>query len=218
MKQSRKGNAPTRSARSGKRVRSLSQFALKLLREWRRLRLPETGSVIVAVSGGGDSVALLLALDELIKAKHLKLDILPAHLNHKLRGTSSDHDARWVRSLAKNLGYRAIVKAADVSKRARLTEDNLEQSARRARYEFLAKAAKANKTKAVLTAHTLDDQAETILLNLLRGSGAEGLSGMDTVRPIYSESEIVLARPLLSWARRGDTESFCRQRSIDFCI
>jgi len=68
----------------------------------------------------------------------------------------------------------------------------------------------------VLTAHTMNDQAETILLNLMRGSGGEGLSGIESVRPLARGSEIMLARPLLSWARRSDTEEYCRQQSIEY--
>src|SRR5262249_42208676 len=91
-----------------------------------------------------------------------------------------------------------------------------EQAARRARYEFLEKVARTSKAGLVLTAHTLDDQAETVLLNLLRGSGAAGLSGIDPLRAIRNRSEILLARPLLTWARRADTEGYCVQQGIDF--
>ena len=173
---------------------------------------------VVAVSGGADSVTLLLALDELIKSKKLNVEIVVAHFNHKLRGQASDDDARWVRSLGKRLGYCVIVSASHAKKRASRDRDNLEQAARVARYEFLEKTARASKAKTVLTAHTADDQAETLLLNLMRGSGIEGLSGMNPVRPLEAGSDIVLARPLLSWAKRADTEDYCRQRSIDFRV
>jgi tRNA(Ile)-lysidine synthase len=193
----------------------MSQFAESLLREWKRLDLPTNNArVVVAVSGGADSVALLLALDELLKSKRFELEFLVAHLNHRLRGKASDADARWVTSFAKQLGHKVAIGSVDVKRRAAKTDDNLEQAARRARYEFLAK--KARRAKVVLTAHTMDDQAETVLLNLLRGSGASGLGGVDPVRPITVASETLLARPLLSWARRRDTEGFCRLRGVDF--
>ena len=195
----------------------ISHFSQLLLREWKRLDLPRTSdSLVVAVSGGADSVALLLALDELIGSARLNLKILVAHLNHRLRGKVSDADARWVASLAKQLGYAVAVGSVDVKKRAAKTGDNLEQAARRARYEFLARKARAGRSKVVLTAHTMDDQAETVLLNLLRGSGAQGLAGVDAVRPINTNSEVLLARPLLSWARRRETENYCRQRGVEF--
>lgn len=92
---------------------------------------------MIAVSGGADSVALLLSLDELIKTGRLEIEVLVAHLNHRLRGKASDADARWVASLAKRLGHKATIGSVDVKGRAAKTGDNLEQAARRARYEFL---------------------------------------------------------------------------------
>ena len=195
----------------------ISHFSQLLLREWKRLDLPRTNeSLVVAVSGGADSVALLLALDELIRSDRLNLKILVAHVNHRLRGKVSDAEARWVASLAKDLGYAVAGASIDVKKRAAKTGDNLEQAARRARYEFLARKARAGRASVVLTAHTMDDQAETVLLNLLRGSGAQGLGGVEPVRPIKPDSDVLLARPLLSWARRRDTEKYCRQRGVEF--
>ena len=195
----------------------ISHFSQLLLREWKKLDLPRAnGSLVVAVSGGADSVALLLAIDELTRSARLNLKILVAHVNHRLRGKMSDADARWVASLAKQLGYAVAVGSIDVKKRAAKTGDNLEQAARRARYEFLAKKASSGRAKVVLTAHTMDDQAETVLLNLLRGSGAQGLAGVEPVRPISTDSEVLLARPLLSWARHRETENYCRQRGVEF--
>jgi tRNA(Ile)-lysidine synthase len=158
----------------------------------------------------------LVALDELLRAGKINVEPVVAHLNHKLRGADSNADARWVRSLARELGHTAVVKTADIKNRARKSKDNLEQAARRARYEFFAAMAKARKATLVMTAHTMNDQAETILLNLIRGSGSDGLSGIEPRRPLSLQSEIVLARPLLSWARRQDTEAYCRLKSIDY--
>jgi tRNA(Ile)-lysidine synthase len=182
------------------------------LREWRRLELPVSNeTIVVAVSGGADSAALLLALDELIKAGKLKLRVVVAHVDHQLRKTSKD-DARWVKGLAENLNYSVSIKRVVV----RTERDNLEQSARIARYKSLAALAQEQHAKLVLTAHTMDDQAETVLLNLLRGSGADGLSGMEPVRSLDRKTEARLARPLLSWARRSDTERYCGDREIEF--
>jgi tRNA(Ile)-lysidine synthase len=197
----------------------LSKFARSLLREWKRLELPiAKASVVVAVSGGADSVALLLSIDELIKSGKLKIKIRVAHLNHKLRGKMSDADARWVTALTRQLGHQVQGGSVDVRKRAERTGDNLEQAARRARYEFLATIANKSRAGIVLTAHTMDDQAETVLMNLLRGSGGDGLAGVEPVRPISAGSVTLLARPLLSWARRRETENYCRLRSVDFCV
>ena len=194
----------------------LSSFARRLFNEWRRLSLPAEGHVVVAVSGGADSCALLLALDELARAERLKLRVTVAHLNHGLRGAASEEDARWVAELAKRLGCEAALGQAEVKERARGARDNLEQVARRARYEFLAAVAAEREAWGVLTGHTLDDQAETVLLRLLRGSGAEGLSGMRVVRALVAEESILLARPLLGWARRAETEGYCRERGVAF--
>jgi tRNA(Ile)-lysidine synthase len=195
----------------------LSGFARSLRREWRRLSLAHNDeTVLVAVSGGADSVALLLALDELIKAGKLKIKMVVAHLDHKLRGAASRSDALWVAKFAKDLRHEIAVSSIDVKKRAARSGDNLEQAARRARYEFLARTAKSRGATIVLTAHTMDDQAETILLNLLRGSGADGLGGIEPARLLTGGSEALLVRPLLEWARRKDTIDYCRLRQVEF--
>jgi tRNA(Ile)-lysidine synthase len=218
MKKSQRKRTPAaKPERARKSSPGTSRFSQSLLREWKRLGLPLTGAnVVVAVSGGADSVALLLSLDELIKARRLKLNLLIAHLNHRLRGKASDADASWVALLAKRLGHRAAIGRIDVKRRAAKTGDNLEQAARRARYEFLEQQARTVHANVILTAHTMDDQAETVLLNLLRGSGSSGLGGVEPVRPIVAESKILLARPLLSWALRPDTENYCRQQAVEF--
>lgn len=173
--------------------------------------------MILAASGGADSTALLLGLDELLKSGKLSLSLTVAHLDHGLRKVSRE-DAAWVVGLAKELGYQSVKRRVDVQKRADRTGDNLEQAARRARYDFLKSTAKQERAQLILTAHTLDDQAETVLLRLLRGSAAEGLSGIEGVRPLEVGSNIQLARPLLSWARRSDAENYCRARQVDFRV
>ncbi|MFL6255630.1 MAG: tRNA lysidine(34) synthetase TilS [Pyrinomonadaceae bacterium] len=194
-----------------------SRFARRLLREWRLRGWPlRDEHVLVAVSGGADSTALLLALEELRRAGLLKVDVTAAHLDHGLRGAGGEGDARWVEGLARVHGFECVVGRASVAERAREARDNLEQAARHARYEFLAETARACAARAVLTAHTLDDQAETVLLRLLRGSGAEGLGGMAPERTLEVGGEVYLRRPLLTWARRADTEGFCRERGVEF--
>jgi len=195
----------------------LSGFAQYLRREWQRLGLAETNeTVVVAVSGGADSVALLLALDELVKSGKLKLAVVVAHLDHKLRGSASRSDALWVSKLAKQLRHEIVLSSVDVKKRAASRSDNLEQAARLSRYEFLASTAKRRRAKIVLTGHTMDDQAETILLNLMRGSGADGLGGIEPLRKLLDGGETLLARPLLQWARRQATAEYCRLREVKF--
>jgi len=203
----------------------LSTFAANLLKEWRRLELPlADATIVVAVSGGADSSALLLALNELITRKKLAVVPIVAHLDHGLR-KEARADARWVADLASTLGHEFAVGRTnlkpDLKKgltNAGKPERNIEQAARNARYTFLQKTAEKNASNFVLTAHTLDDQAETILMRLLRGSSAEGLSGSATVRQLAPGSKVKLVRPLISWAGRADTEGYCARRQIDFRV
>lgn len=211
--------AQMRRSVSGSARNRLSAFAVALMKEWKRLALPAADErVVVAVSGGADSTALLLALDELLKTGRLGLQLRVAHLDHGLRGEAGEEDAGWVKVLAKELGVEVEVGRVDVKESAAVAGDNLEQAARRARYEFLAKVAERCGSRLVLTGHTLDDQAETVLLRLLRGSGAEGLGGIEAVRALVAKGDVRLARPLVGWARRALTEEYCLGRGVGFRV
>lgn len=225
----------------------MHKFVRNLLTEWRKLKLPfENETILVAVSGGADSVALMLALHDLRESKKLRLNFIVAHFNHKLRGAESDADETFVKNLAKQLEIKFVSQNRKPEAKNRKPETNLEQSARRARYDFLERNAKKLNAKIVLTAHTANDQAETVLLNLVRGSGIDGLGAMRKIRPLekltkrkltpeteneeaneekfsFSDSlnrsdytAVLLVRPLLSWAKREDTESFALEKKIDF--
>lgn len=200
-----------------RRVPRINQFSRVLLVEWRKLKLPITDeTVVVGVSGGADSTALLLALNELRSAGKLSATICVAHLDHKLRATSGQ-DARWVSALAAKLGYECVIGRSKVAEIARANNDNLEQAARQARYAFLERTARRKSARYVLTAHTMDDQAETVLLRLMRGSSGAGLGGMEAMRPLAARASIQLVRPLL-WARRSDTENYCRLRTAEYLV
>lgn len=198
----------------------MHRFVRNLITEWRRLGLPFSGeTAIVAVSGGADSVSLLLALHDLKQRKKLDICFIVAHFDHKLRSAESDKDAGFVKTLAERLGFDFVLGSGKIKQNG-----NLEQNARDSRYKFLKKAARENKAFAVLTGHTKNDQAETFLMNLIRGSGVDGLAGMKPVRELdeenrrskEKESTIFLARPLLQWAKRSDTEAFCRECGVEF--
>ncbi|MBI3769028.1 MAG: tRNA lysidine(34) synthetase TilS [Deltaproteobacteria bacterium] len=149
----------------------------------RRYELLRTGDVVlVAVSGGADSVALLAALHEL--RDELGIRLVAAHLDHGLRGAESAADRTFVEALAAELGVPLTVEAV------RLPPGNVEAQARHARYEFLARAAAASGATKIATAHTVDDQAETVLLRVVRGAGRRGLGG---IRPRRG----AIIRPLL---------------------
>lgn len=189
----------------------MDKFTRGFLTEWRRLELPFKGErAVVAVSGGADSVSLLLVLNELSRRRKITNELIVAHFDHGLRGEESSADAEFVRELAGSLGYEFKLGRGRVAKKG-----NLEQNARLARYAFLAKTAERHKAFAVLTAHTVNDQAETFLLNLIRGSGPEGLAAMPPIRPLEGTTA-KLVRPMLRWARREETEDFCLSRGVNF--
>ncbi|MEO8572604.1 MAG: tRNA lysidine(34) synthetase TilS [Pyrinomonadaceae bacterium] len=188
----------------------MHKFVRSLITEWRKLALPFADeAVVIAVSGGADSMGLLLAIHDLVKRKKITHRIIAAHFNHKIRGRESDADERYVGEEARRLGLEYIAGSSLLPKKG-----NLEQVARDSRYKFLSKLASQNGAFAVLTAHTQNDQAETVLFNLIRGSGPNGLAGMRPVREM--EGSVLLIRPLLSWATREDTEDFCRHIGIKY--
>jgi tRNA(Ile)-lysidine synthase len=140
--------------------------------------------VACACSGGADSVALVRLLYEL-KDK-LGLRLLVAHLNHQLRGEDADADEAFVRRLAERLELEFVVRREDVVACAKKAKTNLEEAGRQARLEFFASLIAGGKADAVAVAHTLDDQAETVLARLVRGAGTRGLAG------IYPVVELLL--------------------------
>ena len=146
---------------------------------------------LVAVSGGADSVALAYALHHWKSRYPLTLTII--HLNHGIRGRAADEDARFVSELAWRLGLPCVQARADVPELARKKNISLEMAAREARYDFFAREAKALGAQGVVTAHTADDQVETVLLKLARGAGAQGLCGIPYKSAWHGT---VLARPM----------------------
>jgi tRNA(Ile)-lysidine synthase len=152
--------------------------------------------VVAAVSGGPDSVCLLYALREL-KIRMVGI----AHVNHKLRGADSDEDERFVSAMARDMGLDFH---GDV---ANLRGGNLEQAARRARREFFHDLIRRGVADRIALGHTRDDQAETVLFRMLRGSGLAGLAG---ILPVTAEG---LIRPLLG-VTRSQVETFLRERGI----
>src|SRR5436190_2682707 len=157
---------------------------------------PSGAGMVVAVSGGADSVALLLSLRQLRAAP-----LVLAHLNHQLRGAESDADEAFVRDLHARLlaqgGQRVqlCVTHLDMAARAAVLGDNLEGVARDERYRWLGEIARQHGMSLVATGHTADDQAETILHRLLRGAGLQGLRGIAERRPLVEGVHLI--RPLL---------------------
>jgi len=165
--------------------------------------------VLVGVSGGPDSVTLLYLLKSLSVSLGLKLRI--AHLNHMLRKDSS-RDAEFVRLLGLKLGIPVTIGKIDIKKIS--PKGSLEENARNARLEFLFKTAQKMRSKKIALAHNLDDQAETVLMRILRGTGLYGLSGILPKRR-FGGFEII--RPLIR-VQRKEVESFLKRNKIDVRI
>jgi tRNA(Ile)-lysidine synthase len=189
----------------GERVR-LAALELLVLRTVRKFgMLPRGEHVLVAVSGGADSVALLLCLRDLAPLLNLKLTV--AHLNHQLRGSAADEDQEFVRRLSADLGLPFVTGRVDVKERAKTARKNLEACARAARYDFLRTSADAAGAGRIATGHSRNDQAETILSRLLRGSGPGGLGGIHPVR----EGRII--RPLIECSRARIREFLAERKA-----
>jgi len=157
--------------------------------------------VVVAVSGGPDSVALMSLLVEL--RRRLGIRLHAAHLDHGLRGDDSRADARYTRRLVRRLGLEVTVERVRIPPHP---DGGLEEAARKVRYDFLERVATEQQARRIATGHTADDQAETVLMRLIRGAGSEGLAGIPPVR-----SRII--RPLIE-VRRKQIERYLRRRRL----
>ncbi len=158
--------------------------------------------IIVAVSGGADSLCLLGTLHE------QGYPLIVAHFDHQLRADSAD-DAGFVKQVAGEYQLPFVLGTADVNVYAKENKQTLEEAARNCRYAFFFEQARIHKAQAVAVGHTADDQVETVLMHFLRGAGLNGLKGIlpRTILPHF-DSEIPLVRPILD-LRRADTEAWC---------
>ncbi|HLF29067.1 MAG TPA: tRNA lysidine(34) synthetase TilS [Anaerolineae bacterium] len=183
--------------------------------------LPRGEIVVVGVSGGPDSLCLLHALLALRSEFDCALHV--AHLNHQLRGADADADAQFVDDLAARWRLPCTLGARDVAALAREHKLSIEEAARQARYRFLAEVARANHSQIIAVAHNADDQAESVLMHFLRGSGTDGLRGMRPISDfglrildsslVLRHSSLRLIRPLLA-VPRADVERYCREHDL----
>lgn len=180
--------------------------------EWSAFEWKDRG-VVAAVSGGADSVALLRMLGRLEEDR--PREVIVAHFDHRLRAGSAD-DARFVADLAGRLGLLFDLGQADVAALAEQQGDGIEAAARRARYEFLEEVADRHRANFIATGHTADDQAETVLHRILRGTGVAGLQGIHEVRPLFGRQDIYLVRPLLTF-RHHELIAYLREIEQPFC-
>lgn len=169
--------------------------------------LPE-GKALLGISGGRDSVVLLHLL---LAAGHR--DLVLCHLNHRLRGAESDADAEFVRELARKHDLLCEIARSDVQALANRRKLSVETAAREARHAFFKRMSRKHGTPVVLLAHHADDQAETILGNICRGCGLEGLSGMQLETRLANG--IILLRPLLH-LRRADIDAIIERKELPF--
>lgn len=184
-----------KSAGRARPVLKRQALEMSVQRTLSRHRMLQPGDhVLVSVSGGADSTGLLLCLRSL--APKLGFTLSVAHLNHRIRGTEADQDEEFVKKLCAELQVPFVSEAQDVRRDAVAGKKNLEESAREARYRFLREVAGRVGAHKIALGHTLNDQAETVLMRLVRGSGNDGITAMRPVR------EDLFIRPFLETSRQ----------------
>jgi tRNA(Ile)-lysidine synthase len=198
--------------------------------------IPRKELVVVGVSGGADSVCLLHVLAKWRKRLGIRLHI--AHLNHQLRGVESEADAEYVSNLAGSLGIPSTIDRQDVAAYRAKKNCSIEEAARELRYAFLARVAREVGARRIATGHTKDDQVETILMHILRGTGITGLCGLAPCSPMMYDSQgmsspasplslrdspsslrakrsnLLVIRPLLD-ITRAETASYCQEHQLE---
>lgn len=180
---------------------------------------PPGVTLVLGVSGGPDSLCLLDLLTELSATWRWKLSV--AHVNHGLRPEAAE-EAEQVRAEAEARGWPFHLRAVDTHSHAAHHKQSLEEAARNLRYQFLAEVAQQVKAHSIVVAHTQNDQAETVLMHFLRGSGLSGLKGMTpkvehwTLRDGEFSTSLILslARPLLATSR-AEVEAYCTERGLN---
>ncbi|MEW6143324.1 MAG: tRNA lysidine(34) synthetase TilS [Chloroflexota bacterium] len=170
--------------------------------------------IVVAVSGGADSVCLLNILNSLRDRIDIKLHI--AHLDHGLRGAEGQKDANYVKLLTSDLGLPATIGRADVRAWQTKIHSSLEEAAREARYRFMAQVAQKAGAAAVAVGHTFDDHVETVLLHIIRGTALAGLQGLQpsTNLTFAHKTHLRIIRPLLTITRE-ETTDYCSSRNLN---
>jgi len=188
---------------------SSKDFIARFQEYCRRRRLIEDGNrIIVGVSGGADSIVLLDLLAKIRENRGLQLMV--AHFNFQLRGSESDGDEHFVAARAEQYGLEFFVERANTAECAKHSKLGIQETARNLRYEFFDNLLESSGFDKIATAHNADDNAETILLNLFRGAGVQGLSGI----PVYRHDRKIV-RPIL-FAQRKEIELYAAEESLEF--
>lgn len=189
---------------------TISEFALS------HGLLPDRGNVLVAVSGGADSIALLHALKRLKEAGDICCDFCIAHINHNLRGSESVEDERFVKRYAEKLGFQCMTRSVNVRGYAKKNKLSIETAARDLRIENLIEMAKLLDCPSIATAHHADDNAETVIYRMGRGTGFKGLCGINQKTAFtVNGCSATYIRPLLC-VTKEDIIAYCKGNDIQW--
>lgn len=167
-------------------------------------------AILVGFSGGSDSTALLHILWQYSKAAGFRL--CAAHINHGIRGDEADRDERFCRDFAERLGVEFFALRADIPSIAKQRAESIETAARRVRYDFFSQIMREQGIKILATAHNANDNLETLIFNIARGSGLGGMCSIPDSRPV---DEGVVIRPMLSMEKK-DVLSYCEKNSLEY--
>ncbi len=196
---------------TAKNLSSIKQRVALFVRDG--CRLPENSCLLLAVSGGADSTCLLHLLAAL--REELAIELHVAHLDHQLRGDESVADADYVKELAASLDIPLTMDRVDVMAYQKKNRLSLEEAAREVRYGFLAQTAASIDAGYIATGHTLDDQVETILMHIIRGTGVRGLTGLKAAAEWELNGQrFNLIRPLLA-VSRNQTAAYCKRHKLN---
>lgn len=180
----------------------------RVLNTIKKYNLIQNGDVIVlGVSGGPDSISMLYILNEIRKEKIIDFEIIVAHINHMIR-EEADDDEKFVLDFCKKIGVQAFFKKIDVQKQAMYRKTGTEEEGRRVRYEFFEEIAQKVNANKIGIAHNKNDKVETMILNLLRGSGVSGLKGIEPIR----DNKFI--RPLIE-CERFEIEKYCEEKGLE---
>ena len=178
----------------------------KVLKTINENKLIESGDkLVLGVSGGPDSIAMLYILNEIRKSKKINFEIIVAHINHMIREEAND-DEKFVKENCEKMGVKYFSKRIDVKKLANTNKIGLEEAGRNARYDFFEEILEKTNSNKIAIAHNKNDKVETILMNMLRGSGIQGLRGIEIKTNHY-------IRPLLE-CTRNEIEQYCEEKNL----
>lgn len=167
--------------------------------------IEEKDKIVIGVSGGPDSICLLYVLNEI--KEELNFEICVAHINHKIR-KEADDETKYVQEFCKKMGVKCFTIKVDVIKKSQEQKKGTEETGREIRYEFFEKVLKETNSNKIATAHNNNDKIETIIMNILRGSGTFGLKGIEAKR----DNKFI--RPLIEISRE-EIEEYCKERKLE---